>query len=81
MSDVLGFVTYLHHETGERRWGCRGHGPRYDTFYHWLNEQSKNGNLTEEQTDDWPWHYWGFNDTSLDDYMWREYKDDIFEEE
>lgn len=74
VGDVLKFVTYLHH--GERHWKCRGNGPRLVAFLQWLREQPK-----KEEKTDWPWYYWGFNDSSLDDYIWRVYKDDIFEEE
>lgn len=79
MDDVIGFTTYPHHETKKKRWGCRGTGPSYSAFYDWFN--SLDPALIDIQTDDWPWHYFGFKDPELDQYIYDNYPDDIIYEE
>ena len=74
MADVLGLQTWIN-DNGERRWGCRGIGPKYEAFYQWLHKVP----LVEitHQSEDWPWHYFGFHDPKRDAEVRELWPDDI----
>ena len=62
MSEVIGFCEY--EEDGIRWHGCRGFGKSYKNFYVWLNNIP-----LAEQRDDWPWHYFVFQNKTDEEYF------------